>query len=74
MKCQVLFSRKNKKNIIKLSFAEFTHSMERVTNLPLINRKKKYFEFTSISSNFSGDCQKIAKLLVFLNGISSVVL
>ena len=27
MKCQNLFSGKNKKNIIELSFAEFAHSM-----------------------------------------------
>ena len=30
MKCQILFSGKNKKNIISLSYAEFTHSMESV--------------------------------------------
>ena len=30
MKCQILFSRKIKKNIISLSSAEFAHSMERV--------------------------------------------
>ena len=27
MKCQILFSRKNKNNIISLSFAEIGHSM-----------------------------------------------
>ena len=27
MKCQILFSRKNMKNIISLLFAEFAHSM-----------------------------------------------
>ena len=27
MKCQILFSRKNKKNIMRLSSAEFAHSM-----------------------------------------------
>ena len=27
MKCQILFSRKNKKNMISLSSAEFAHSM-----------------------------------------------
>ena len=27
MKCQILFSRKNKKNIISLSSAKFAHSM-----------------------------------------------
>ena len=30
MKCQILFSRKNKKNIISLSSAEFAHSMVNV--------------------------------------------
>ena len=32
MKCQVLFSRKNKKNITSLSSAEFAHSMVSVNN------------------------------------------
>ena len=27
MKCQILFSRKNMKNVISLSSAEFVHSM-----------------------------------------------
>ena len=39
----------------------------------VINKGQKwYYEFTSISSNFSSDSQKIAKL--FLNGIFSIVL
>ena len=45
-----------------------------ITNLSLINKKKNmylYFEYTPISSNFSGDSQKTVKL--FLNVICNVV-
>ena len=49
MKCQILFSRKNKKNIISLSYAEFAHHMASI-------KGKTYLQFnmpqTKISSHF----------------------
>ena len=33
MKCQIIFSRKNKKNIISLSSAEFVHSRVRIKKI-----------------------------------------
>ena len=34
MKCQILFAKRNKKNIIRLSSAEFAHSMVGVSVSP----------------------------------------
>ena len=45
MKCQILFSRKNKKNIISLSSAEFVHSM---VNVKVIFWKNSIFPSVSL--------------------------
>ena len=44
MKCQILFSRKSKKNIISLSPAEFAHSMIGVIK---VNNQKYIKNFDS---------------------------
>ena len=38
MKCHILFSKKNKKNIISLSSAEFAHSMVSASNVEFSDR------------------------------------
>ena len=49
MKCQILFSRKNKKNIISLSSAEFAHSIESVNrNFYVIYQQFYTLPFTTL--------------------------
>ena len=40
MKCQILFSRKNKKNIVSLLSDEFVHSIVTVNNKEMLTSKK----------------------------------
>ena len=44
MKCEILFSRKNKKSIITLSSAEFAHSIVNVKRQQGLHRLEKYLK------------------------------
>ena len=52
MKCQILFSRKNKKNVISLSFNEFAHStvQDQVNYMHIHRGITKYLQTIGISS------------------------
>ena len=45
MKCQILFSRKYKKNIINLLSAEFTHSVVKVNTNHFLTEKQPSFGY-----------------------------
>ena len=73
MKCQIRFSRKNKKNSINLSSAEFAHSMVNVKLKLAVsavcdskNRLKQFkLKITvKISYYLFGDCSRCIEILI----------